>query len=76
MFWRKRYNNKKFPHAAKHGPQISKVSHSGWSSQGSIGSNVTRQQSGWPAVKILARVRDLSLLKNVHGIYGAHPASQ
>jgi hypothetical protein len=72
MFWRKRYNNKQFLPAAKHVPQTSKVLHSGWSSQG----NVTWQWAGWHAVKILARVRDLSLLKNVHGIYGAHPASQ
>ena len=76
MFWRKSYNNKKFLHAAKRVSQISKVLHSGSSSQGSVVSNVTRQWAGWPVVKIVARVRDLSLLKNVHGIYWAHPASQ
>jgi len=68
-----RYNNKKFLHAAKHVPQTSEVLHSGWSSWGSIVSNVIRQ---WSAVKILARIRDLSLLKYVCGICGAHPASQ
>jgi hypothetical protein len=52
------------------------VLHSGWSRQDSIVSNVTRQWAGWPAVKILARVRDLPLLKHVHGIHGTHPASQ
>jgi hypothetical protein len=46
MFWRKRYNNKKFVHAAKHVPQISKVLHSGWGSQGSIVNNVTRLWAG------------------------------
>jgi hypothetical protein len=45
-FWRKRYNNKKYLHAAKHVPQISKVLHSGWSRQDSIVSNVTRQWAG------------------------------
>jgi len=46
MFWRKSYNNKKFLHAAKRVSQISKVLHSGSSSQGSVVSNVTRQWAG------------------------------
>lgn len=62
-------------HASIHVPQLSKVLHSGCSSMGSTVSIVPSM--GWvTGVRILARARDISLLKNVQISYGAHPAFQ